>query len=60
MNLDFKIDRDKGLELFGKFIRTKNIENLQGEQQRAGAAPYSAGSKQKLQVKHSFQLVFPM
>ncbi|OXU17780.1 hypothetical protein TSAR_003303 [Trichomalopsis sarcophagae] len=48
MKLDF-MDREKGLELFGKFIRTKNIDNLQGEQARAGSEQYSAGSKQKLQ-----------
>ncbi|XP_014206717.1 cationic amino acid transporter 2 [Copidosoma floridanum] len=46
MKLDF-MDREKGLELFRKFIRTKNVANLQGEQPRAG--PEKAGSKQKLQ-----------
>ncbi|KAJ8687734.1 hypothetical protein QAD02_023528 [Eretmocerus hayati] len=43
------MDREKGLELFGKFIRTKNVENLQGEHTRAGSEHCSAGSKQKLQ-----------
>jgi cationic amino acid transporter 14 len=51
MKLDF-MDREKGLELLGKFIRTKNVENLQGEHTRAGSEQiYSTGSKQKLQVK---------
>lgn len=49
MKLD--LDREKGLELFGKFIRTKNIENFQGEQQKTGPGHvYSSDSKQKLQV----------
>lgn len=48
MNLNF-IDKEKGLELFGKFIRTKNVVNLQGEQTR-GAGSQKTGSKQKLQV----------
>ncbi|XP_011499118.1 PREDICTED: probable cationic amino acid transporter [Ceratosolen solmsi marchali] len=49
MKLDF-MDREKGLELLGKFIRTKNVENLQGEHTRAGSEQiYSTGSKQKLQ-----------
>lgn len=49
MNLD-KIDREKCLELFGKFIRTKKIDNLQGEQRKRGPEPTDS-SKQKLTVK---------
>ncbi|KAK0074767.1 hypothetical protein PV326_012188 [Microctonus aethiopoides] len=30
------MDREKRLEYFGKFIRTKKIEHLQGDQQRNG------------------------
>lgn len=49
MKLD--LDREKGLELFGKLIRTKNIENLQGNQSKTGPEPlHPADSKQKLQV----------
>ncbi|XP_058792724.1 probable cationic amino acid transporter isoform X2 [Phymastichus coffea] len=57
MKLEF-MDREKGLELFGKLIRTKDVENLQGEQARAGGpgrgrgaagGGAEAGSKQKLQ-----------
>ncbi|KAM0734021.1 Solute carrier family 7 member 14 [Formica fusca] len=48
MKLD--LDREKGLELFGKLIRTKNIENLQGNQPKTGPEPlHPADSKQKLQ-----------
>ncbi|XP_063990636.1 cationic amino acid transporter 2 isoform X1 [Diachasmimorpha longicaudata] len=43
-------DREKRLELFGKFIRTKKIEHLQGEQARHGTEPvHPPDSKQKLQ-----------
>lgn len=46
------MDRDKGLELFGKLIRTKKIENMQGDQQRSGPEPvHPVDSKQKLQVR---------
>ncbi|XP_050452778.1 probable cationic amino acid transporter [Cataglyphis hispanica] len=48
MKLD--LDREKGLELFGKLIRTKNIESLQGNQPKTGPEPlHPADSKQKLQ-----------
>lgn len=47
---DFSFDREKGLELFTKFIRTKNVDSLQGEQPRRGGGPRPTGSKQKLQV----------
>lgn len=48
MKLD--LDREKGLELFGKLIRTKNIESLQGNQAKTGPEPlHPADSKQKLQ-----------
>ncbi|XP_011054341.1 PREDICTED: cationic amino acid transporter 2 [Acromyrmex echinatior] len=48
MKLD--LDREKGLELFGKLIRTKNIESLQGDQPKTGPEPlHPADSKQKLQ-----------
>ncbi|GAB1862047.1 Probable cationic amino acid transporter [Camponotus japonicus] len=48
MKLD--LDREKGLELFGKLIRTKNIESLQGNQSKTGPEPlHPADSKQKLQ-----------
>ncbi|XP_076758351.1 solute carrier family 7 member 14 [Xylocopa sonorina] len=44
------MDREKGLELFGKFIRTKNVESLQGDQGKAGPEPlHPTDSKQKLQ-----------
>ncbi|XP_076652987.1 solute carrier family 7 member 14 [Halictus rubicundus] len=44
------MDREKGLELFGKFIRTKNVESLQGDQSKSGPEPlHPADSKQKLQ-----------
>ncbi|XP_011643251.1 cationic amino acid transporter 2 isoform X2 [Pogonomyrmex barbatus] len=44
------LDREKGLELFGKLIRTKNIESLQGDQSKTGPEPlHPADSKQKLQ-----------
>lgn len=44
------MNREKNLELFGKFIRTKKIENLQGEQQRSHQPADSSDAKQKLQV----------
>lgn len=45
------MDREKGLELFGKLIRTKKIENMQGDQPRSGPEPvHPVESKQKLQV----------
>ncbi|XP_072757701.1 solute carrier family 7 member 14 [Anoplolepis gracilipes] len=48
MKLD--LDREKGLELFGKLIRTKNIESLQGTQSKTGPEPlHPTDSKQKLQ-----------
>ncbi|KAL0099886.1 hypothetical protein PUN28_019961 [Cardiocondyla obscurior] len=48
MKLD--LDREKGLELFGKLIRTKNIDSLQGDQPKTGPEPlHPADSKQKLQ-----------
>ncbi|EFN77910.1 Probable cationic amino acid transporter [Harpegnathos saltator] len=48
MKLD--LDREKGLELFGKLIRTKNVESLQGDQPKTGPEPlHPADSKQKLQ-----------
>lgn len=51
MKLD--LDREKGLELFGKLIRTKNIESLQGDQPKTGPEPlHPADSKQKLQVNN--------
>ncbi|KAG7212528.1 hypothetical protein KM043_012836 [Ampulex compressa] len=44
------MDREKGLELFGKLIRTKNIESLQGDQAKTSPEPLHPGdSKQKLQ-----------
>lgn len=50
MKLD--LDREKGLELFGKLIRTKNVESLQGDQPKTGPEPlHPTDSKQKLQVK---------
>ena len=49
------IYREKSLELFGKFIRTKNIESFQSEQPRTGPQHDTAGSKQKLQVR-TFEL----
>lgn len=49
MKLD--LDREKGLELFSKFIRTKNVDSLQGDQSKTGPEPlHPADSKQKLQV----------
>lgn len=52
MKLD--LDREKGLELFGKLIRTKNIESLQGDQPKTGPEPlHPADSKQKLQVNNN-------
>ncbi|KZC08862.1 putative cationic amino acid transporter, partial [Dufourea novaeangliae] len=33
------MDREKGLELFGKFIRTKNVDSLQGEHGKGGPEP---------------------
>ncbi|XP_047361443.1 probable cationic amino acid transporter [Vespa velutina] len=49
MKLDF-MDREKGLELFGKLIRTKNIDCLQEEQTKKGPETLNtADSKQKLQ-----------
>jgi len=51
MKLD--LDREKGLELFSKLIRTKNIESLQGDQPKTGPEPlHPADSKQKLQVNN--------
>lgn len=48
MKLD--LDREKGLELFSKFIRTKNVDSLQGDQSKTGPEPlHPADSKQKLQ-----------
>ncbi|EZA51589.1 cationic amino acid transporter 2 isoform X2 [Ooceraea biroi] len=48
MKLD--LDREKGLELFAKLIRTKNVESLQGDQPKTGPEPlHPADSKQKLQ-----------
>lgn len=45
------MDREKGLELFGKFIRTKNVESLQDDQEKTGPEPlHPTDSKQKLQV----------
>ncbi|XP_016911217.1 cationic amino acid transporter 3 isoform X2 [Apis cerana] len=44
------MDREKGLELFGKFIRTKNVESLQDDQEKTGPEPlHPTDSKQKLQ-----------
>ncbi|XP_043504240.1 cationic amino acid transporter 2 isoform X1 [Polistes fuscatus] len=49
MKLDF-MDREKGLELFGKLIRTKNIDSLQGEQTKTSPETLNtADPKQKLQ-----------
>ncbi|XP_012270598.1 probable cationic amino acid transporter [Orussus abietinus] len=49
MKLDL-MDREKGLELFSKFIRTKNVESLQGDHSKAGPESDLPGeSKQKLQ-----------
>lgn len=49
------MDREKGLELFGKFIRTKNVESLQGDQGKAGPEPlHPTDSKQKLQASVIF------
>ncbi|XP_014228432.1 probable cationic amino acid transporter [Trichogramma pretiosum] len=45
MKLDLNLDRDKGLELFGKFIRTKNVDSLQGGESQQS----KSGSKQKLE-----------
>ncbi|XP_051162652.1 probable cationic amino acid transporter isoform X1 [Leptopilina boulardi] len=47
MKLD--VDRDKALELFGKFIRTKNVSSLQGEQKTRAGQVCPPESKQKLQ-----------
>lgn len=45
------MDREKGLELFGKFIRTKNVESLQDDQEKTGPEPlHPTDSKQKLQA----------
>ena len=51
LNMKLKmIDREEGLVLFGKLIRTKKIENLQGDEPRSGPEPTHPDSKQKLQV----------
>ncbi|XP_020285104.1 cationic amino acid transporter 2 [Pseudomyrmex gracilis] len=48
--MKLELDREKGLELFGKLIRTKNVEGLQGNQTKTGPEPlHPADSKQKLQ-----------
>lgn len=45
------MNREKGLELFGKFIRTKNVDSLQGDQRKTGPEPlHPTDSKQKLQA----------
>lgn len=50
--MKLELDREKGLELFAKLIRTKNVENLQGDQPKTGPEPlHPANSKQKLQVR---------
>ncbi|XP_074110570.1 solute carrier family 7 member 14 isoform X1 [Cotesia typhae] len=49
MKLEMIMNREKNLELFGKLIRTKKIENLQGEQQRSHQPADSSDAKQKLQ-----------
>ncbi|XP_024936750.1 probable cationic amino acid transporter isoform X2 [Cephus cinctus] len=50
MKLDVMMDKEKGLELFGKLIRTKNIDGLQGDQSKTGPEPvHPTDSKQKLQ-----------
>ncbi|XP_033223446.1 probable cationic amino acid transporter [Belonocnema kinseyi] len=43
------LDKDKALELFGKFIRTKNVDNLQGERKTKSGQVSPPDSKQKLQ-----------
>lgn len=49
------MDREKRLEYFGKFIRTKKIEHLQGDQQRNGPdSVHSSDSKQKLQASNIY------
>lgn len=53
--MKLELDREKGLELFGKLIRTKNVESLQGDQTKTGPEPlHPADSKQKLQVNTIF------
>lgn len=47
--MKLELDREKGLELFGKFIRTKNVDSLQGEQSKTGPEPLHPDGKQKLQ-----------
>ncbi|CAG5102328.1 Similar to SLC7A14: Probable cationic amino acid transporter (Homo sapiens) [Cotesia congregata] len=49
MKLEMIMNREKNLELFGKLIRTKKIENLQGDQQRSHQPADSSDAKQKLQ-----------
>lgn len=51
MKLDM-MNREQGLQLFGKLIRTKNIDGLQGDQGKPGPEPAEPpDSKQKLQVR---------
>ncbi|XP_012220661.1 solute carrier family 7 member 14 [Linepithema humile] len=48
--MKLELDREKGLELFAKLIRTKNVDSLQGDQPKTGPEPlHPANSKQKLQ-----------
>lgn len=58
--MKFDVDRDKALELFGKFIRTKNVSSLQGEQKTRAGQVCPPESKQKLQVRElsHFLLIF--
>ena len=48
MKLD--VDRDKALEIFGKLIRTKDVDSLQGGQKTKSGQVCPPDSKQKLQV----------
>lgn len=51
MKFEIIMNRERNLELFGKLIRTKKIENLQGDQQRRSHEPAGSNdTKQKLQV----------
>ncbi|XP_057330725.1 probable cationic amino acid transporter [Microplitis mediator] len=50
MKFEIIMNRERNLELFGKLIRTKKIENLQGDQRRRSHEPASSNdTKQKLQ-----------
>ncbi|EEB18050.1 hypothetical protein Phum_PHUM499070 [Pediculus humanus corporis] len=47
----------KGLALFGKLIRTKNVDKLQGETVILGVQKTNDDKKQKLQIINIMKLV---